>query len=216
MTEVSEKASLLVREEIELAKAEITSKVSKLTKGAAVAGAAGVFLDLRHHDALPHARLVPRRPVQLGSAGPGFLAVTILLFVLAGLAGVHRACGSSRRASPPTPDLAIEEAKLIREQFEAQNIQRDQVHRTLETRRGGDPLMAGSRSPELIRQSIEETRRELAFSVNDLRSKVSEITDWRGQLTRNRSTALVGAAVAGFVIGGGVAATLSLFSRRRR
>ena len=76
--------------------------------------------------------------------------------------------------------------------------------------------MAGRRSPEMIRAEIEETRRELAFSVNDLRSKVSEITDWRGQLTRNRSTALVGAAVAGFVIGGGVAATLSLLSRRRR
>ena len=74
----------------------------------------------------------------------------------------------------------------------------------------------GARHPELIRQSIEETRRELAFSVNDLRSKMSEITDWRGQLTRNRSSALVGAAVAGFVIGGGVAATISLLSRRRR
>ena len=46
--------------------------------------------------------------------------------------------------------------------------------------------MTGSRSPELIRQSIEETRRELAFSVNDLRSKMTEITDWRGQLARNR------------------------------
>jgi hypothetical protein len=77
-------------------------------------------------------------------------------------------------------------------------------------------MATGSRSPELIRQSIEDTRRELAFSVNDLRSKMSEITDWRGQLTRNRSSALVGAAVAGFVVGGGVAATLSLFSRRRR
>jgi hypothetical protein len=45
---------------------------------------------------------------------------------------------------------------------------------------------------------------------------MSEITDWRGQLARNRNSALVGAAVAGFVIGGGVAATLSLLSRRRR
>jgi len=75
--------------------------------------------------------------------------------------------------------------------------------------------MTGSRSPELIRQSIEETRRELAFSVNDLRSKVAEITDWRRQLAENRRTALVGAAVAGFVIGGGLAATVSLFRRRR-
>jgi hypothetical protein len=72
-----------------------------------------------------------------------------------------------------------------------------------------------ARSPEMIRQGIEETRRELAYSVNDLRSKMTEITDWRGQLRRNRKAALIGAAVAGFVIGGGVAATLSLLSGRR-
>jgi uncharacterized protein DUF3618 len=72
-----------------------------------------------------------------------------------------------------------------------------------------------ARSPEQIRSSIEETRRELAFSVNDLRSKVTELTDWRRQLVENRQTALVGAAVAGFVIGGGIAATVSLFRRRR-
>ena len=75
--------------------------------------------------------------------------------------------------------------------------------------------MARSQSPEMIRASIEETRRELAFSVNDLRSKMNELTNWRGQLVRNRKAALVGAAVAGFVIGGGVAATISLIGGRR-
>ena len=75
-------------------------------------------------------------------------------------------------------------------------------------------MATGSRSPEQIRSSIEDTRRELAFSVNDLRSKVTELTNWRRQLAQNRQTALVGAAVAGFVIGGGVAATISLFRRR--
>jgi hypothetical protein len=74
----------------------------------------------------------------------------------------------------------------------------------------------GARSPEMIRASIEETRRELAFSVNDLRSKMTELADWRRQLVRNRQAALVGAAVAGFVIGGGVAATISILSGRRR
>jgi len=44
VSEVSEKASLLVREEIELAKAEVTQKVKTLGKGAAVGAAAGVFL----------------------------------------------------------------------------------------------------------------------------------------------------------------------------
>jgi hypothetical protein len=76
-------------------------------------------------------------------------------------------------------------------------------------------MATGSRSPEMIRQSIEETRRELAFSVNDLRSKMVEITDWRSQLVRNRKAALIGAGVAGFVIGGGVAATFGIFRRGR-
>ena len=76
-------------------------------------------------------------------------------------------------------------------------------------------MASGSRSPEMIRASIEETRHELAFSVNDLRSKMAELTNWRGQLIKNRKQALIGAAVAGFVIGGGVAAGISLISRRR-
>jgi dienelactone hydrolase len=76
-------------------------------------------------------------------------------------------------------------------------------------------MSAEARSPAEIRTQVEETRRELAFSVNDLRSKVTELTNWRRQLSRNRQTALVGAAVAGFVIGGGVAATVSLLRRRR-
>ncbi|MBA2440257.1 MAG: DUF3618 domain-containing protein [Thermoleophilaceae bacterium] len=76
--------------------------------------------------------------------------------------------------------------------------------------------MPADRSPEQIRSSIEATREELAFSVNDLRSKVTQLADWRRQLIDNRQKALIGAGVAGFVIGGGVAATVALFKRRRR
>ncbi|MGH2745464.1 MAG: DUF3618 domain-containing protein [Thermoleophilaceae bacterium] len=76
--------------------------------------------------------------------------------------------------------------------------------------------MSPAQSPEMIRTSIEETRRELAFSVNDLRSKVAELADWRRQLSENRKAALIGAAVAGFVIGGGLAATVSILTGRRR
>jgi len=75
--------------------------------------------------------------------------------------------------------------------------------------------LPANRSPEQIRTSIEETRKELAFSVNDLRSKVDELTNWRRQLADNRQTALATAAVAGFVIGGGVAAAVSLLRKRR-
>jgi hypothetical protein len=76
--------------------------------------------------------------------------------------------------------------------------------------------MSPAQSPEMIRASIQDTRRELLFSLGDLRSKVAELTDWRRQLSENRKAALIGAAVAGFVIGGGVAATVSILTGRRR
>jgi hypothetical protein len=70
-----------------------------------------------------------------------------------------------------------------------------------------------TRSPEEIRLSVQETRRELEFSLNDLQSKVHELTDWRRQIAEHRREIVIGAAVAGFVIGGGIAA---VFRRRRR
>ena len=69
------------------------------------------------------------------------------------------------------------------------------------------------RSPEEIRTSIEETRRELSYSVNDLQAKVREITNWRAKLAENQQAAIIGAAVAGFVIGGGIAGVVGLFRR---
>jgi hypothetical protein len=70
-----------------------------------------------------------------------------------------------------------------------------------------------SRSSAEIRASIEETRRELSYSVNDLQSKLREVTDWRSKIAQNQTAAIVGAAVAGFVIGGGIGATLRLLRR---
>jgi hypothetical protein len=70
-----------------------------------------------------------------------------------------------------------------------------------------------ARSSQEIRQSIEVTRQELTYSVGDLQSKVRQLTDWRSKLRKNQNAAIVGAAVAGFVIGGGIAATVSLFRR---
>ncbi|MGI8750697.1 MAG: DUF3618 domain-containing protein [Thermoleophilaceae bacterium] len=75
--------------------------------------------------------------------------------------------------------------------------------------------LPANRTPDQIRSSIEATRQDLTFSVNDLRSKVNELTNWRRQLVENRDAALATAAVAGFVLGGGIAATVSLFRRRR-
>ncbi len=70
-----------------------------------------------------------------------------------------------------------------------------------------------TRSPEQIRTAIQETRRELTFSLNDLQGKVSELTNWRRRLAENKRNAVIGAAAAGFVLGGGIAATVSLLRR---
>ena len=67
------------------------------------------------------------------------------------------------------------------------------------------------RSPEEIRESIEANRRELVSAVDQLRSEVAVVTDWRRHLRRHQREIMIGAAVAGFVIGGGFAAL-----RRRR
>lgn len=73
------------------------------------------------------------------------------------------------------------------------------------------------RSPEEIRASIESNRKELAVSITQLRGEVIRIADWRSHVNNHRPEALAAAAVAGFVIGGGVAALGSLvFGRRRR
>jgi H+/Cl- antiporter ClcA len=132
VAEVSEKASQLVREEIELAKAEVTDKVSKLTRGAAVAAAAGVFLvfavTMFFHGM---AWFLDDVFNWEDNVWAGFLVVTAALFLCAILAALF-AYRLFKKGSPPTPDLAIEEAKRTRAELEAQKIQRDQVHRTLD------------------------------------------------------------------------------------
>ena len=74
--------------------------------------------------------------------------------------------------------------------------------------------MAETRTPEEIRRSIEANRAELGMAVDRLRAEVAEATDWRRQINRRRKQFLIGAAVAGFVIGGGIAALGALVSGR--
>jgi hypothetical protein len=66
--------------------------------------------------------------------------------------------------------------------------------------------MAETRTPEEIRRSIEANRAELGLAVDRLRAEVAELADWRKQINKRRKEFLIGAAVAGFVIGGGIAA----------
>ena len=132
VAEVSEKASLLVREEIELAKAEVTGKLSKLGRGAAIGAAAGVFLvfgiTMFFHGLAWFLDDVFNWEDNIWA---GFAVVTALLFVLAALSAFI-AYRLFKKGAPPTPDLAIEEARRTRAELEAQKIQRDQVPRSLE------------------------------------------------------------------------------------
>ena len=76
--------------------------------------------------------------------------------------------------------------------------------------------MAEIRSPEEIRQSIEANRVELGNAVERLRGEVTKATDWRRQIEAHKKEILIGAAVTGFVLGGGIAAMTGLLSGRRR
>jgi MFS family permease len=128
--DVSEKASRLVREEIELAKAEVTEKAKKLGKGAAVGIVAGVILVFALSIFL-HALAWFFNDLFDSVAWVGFLIVfgiLVLLAVIAGLLAKKWISGGS----PPTPDLAIEQAKQTKADFEHQKIERDQVGRSLE------------------------------------------------------------------------------------
>jgi uncharacterized membrane protein YqjE len=113
--EVSERASLLVREEIELAKAEMTEKVSKLIKGAVVGLVAGIFavfglIYLLHAAAWG----IWQASGTTNSYWLGFLIVAVVLFVLGAL-GALIAFRAIKKGSPPAPTMAIEEGKLIKE-----------------------------------------------------------------------------------------------------
>jgi hypothetical protein len=117
VTEVSERVSLLVREEIELAKAEVTAKVTKLVKGAVVGIAAGIFLVTALLFALHGFAWLLYYELPIGNNFTyfwGFFVLAAILVVLGGLAGFI-AARLIKRASPPTPRMAIDEAKLIRE-----------------------------------------------------------------------------------------------------
>jgi Putative Actinobacterial Holin-X, holin superfamily III len=129
VSEVSEKASLLVRQEIDLAKAEVTSKLSKLARGAGVGAAAGVFLIFGITMFFHTLAWFLIDLFDFSAIWYGFAIVTGFLFLLAILAALV-ALRLFKKGAPPTPDLAIEEAKRTREQLEAQRIERDQLERS--------------------------------------------------------------------------------------
>lgn len=118
VSEVSEKASFLVREEIELARAEVTQKVSRLGRGAAVGAAAGLFAFLSVFYLLHALAYVLWDIIDDGdNVWIGYFIVTGILLGLGVVAG-FLAYRFFKRGTPPKPEAAIEEARRTREALE--------------------------------------------------------------------------------------------------
>jgi len=74
-----------------------------------------------------------------------------------------------------------------------------------------------TRTPDEIRASIEQNRQQLGTSLEKLRVEVAQLTDWRSQIRQHQREVMIGAGIAGFVIGGGIAAIGGIvFGGRRR
>jgi Putative Actinobacterial Holin-X, holin superfamily III len=117
ITEVTERASVLIREEIELAKTEITEKTTRLAKGAVVGIVAGVFFFTALFFVLIGCAWLLYYELPIGNEFTyfwGFFAMAVILVVLGVIAGLL-AYRAVKAGAPPTPDMAIEEARKIRE-----------------------------------------------------------------------------------------------------
>ena len=119
VVEVSENASTLVREEIELAKAEVSEKVGKILRGSAVGIAAGVFAFLALILIMHGVAWLLAEEIFDGKAWPGFFVEAALFLLVAALAG-WIASKALKQGAPPVPEQAIEEAKQIRSTLEGQ------------------------------------------------------------------------------------------------
>lgn len=116
--DVSERVSLLVREEIELAKAEVTEKATKLLRGSVVGIVAGVFALLGFAMLMHAVAWLLNDLFFEDSVWLGFLIEAAIWFAIAGAAGFF-AYRAVRAGAPPAPTMAIEEGKEIREALQA-------------------------------------------------------------------------------------------------
>ena len=115
--DVSERTSTLIREEVELAKAEVTEKVTKLLRGSAVGAAAGVFAFLALILVMEGIAWLLNEEVFDGKTWPGFFIEAAVFLLIAALAALI-AYKAVKAGSPPVPEQAIEEAKLTKEMLE--------------------------------------------------------------------------------------------------
>lgn len=115
--DVSEQASTLIREEFELAKAEVSEKLGKLLRGSAVGVAAGTFAFLALILVMQGVAWLLAEEVFSGTAWAGFFIEAALFLLIAAIAGFV-AYRSVSAGAPPVPEQAIEEAKRTKQMLE--------------------------------------------------------------------------------------------------
>jgi uncharacterized membrane protein YqjE len=116
--EVSDRASVLIREEIELAKTEVTEKVQRLLRGSIAGLVAAVFVLLALALAM-HGFAWLLNDLVFDNFWAGFFVEAGLYLLIAAGAGFF-AYRSIKNAAPPTPEMAIEEAKEIKLAFDGE------------------------------------------------------------------------------------------------
>jgi uncharacterized membrane protein YqjE len=114
--EISDRATVLVREEIELAKTEVTEKLNRLLQGSVTAIAGGVFVLLALAMIMHGVAWLLNDLFFENNIWAGFLIEAAFFLLIAAGAGLY-AWRAFKRGAPPTPDMAIEEAKEIRAAF---------------------------------------------------------------------------------------------------
>lgn len=114
--DISEKTSYLIREEIELAKTEVTEKLNKLLQGGITAVVAGVFL-IAALMLIMHGVAWLLNDLVFDNFWAGFFVEAALFLLIAAGAGFF-AYRAFQTAAPPVPEMAIEEAKEIKAAFD--------------------------------------------------------------------------------------------------
>ena len=112
--DVSERVGVLIREEVELAKAEVSEKIGKIVRGS-LAGAAAVLFVVVAFTMLMHAFAWLLNDLLFEQdVWAGFLVSAVIWLILAAIAALL-AYRSVRAGAPPMPEMAIEEAKRTKE-----------------------------------------------------------------------------------------------------
>jgi uncharacterized membrane protein YqjE len=120
--DVSERTSTLIREEIELAKTEVSEKVGKLVRGGVVGVVAGVFAFLALILFMEGVAWLLNEELFDGKTWPGFFVEAAIFLLIAAGAG-YAAYRAVQAGAPPVPEQAIEEAKRTKEMLEKETGQ---------------------------------------------------------------------------------------------